>query len=280
MRFAVELKLQAENNEPVKIPVNYRQHISALLKEALQSTKEGKRLFNRYYAMQSSLEKVKPFTFSCYLPVKVAEVENNHRGEKCFQLGKNFIKLFVSTSDYEFLFLLYNGLHSWKEKRSRFKLANYPVEVSNFFLISKRIFINQRAVFKTLTPILVRSLSDSQKYLLPEDCLKNIKKASEIKYCQRVDWDTYKGALEASMRFLLKRYLKQDNCFLEIKIDQNRAKEVAVLHGSNRGDFLITFCGLDCILEVECPPEAQELFYDIGIGARRSEGFGMLEVLG
>jgi CRISPR/Cas system endoribonuclease Cas6 (RAMP superfamily) len=100
-----------QDNFPV--PPDYRRYILSLFKEGLlQQGEESEEFFHKNFDKNFS----KPFTFSAYIPFK--------KNSEDMVLGRNFIKIFFSTSDYEYLIRLYNGLNKLNEKLKSTKNVN------------------------------------------------------------------------------------------------------------------------------------------------------------
>ncbi len=173
---------------------------------------------------------------------------------------------------------VYNGLISIG-KQKNFQLFGKRIEsIKNFFLFPEKRFDKNEAVFKTLSPFLVRSLQNGDYYLYPKNANlqtnDKTKYPTHLKYWEEAIKTNFEAALKKSVKSLLS--VEEDIDIVDMKI-----VIVPILHGSGNvnHEYLTTFPGIKGILKIQGHPEVLKLIYDIGIGARRSEGFGMLEVV-
>ncbi|MBP8992011.1 MAG: hypothetical protein KBG82_08550 [Spirochaetes bacterium] len=287
MRMSFEVYFEQDN---FPIPPDYRRYILSLFKEGLlQEGEESKEFFHKNFDKNSS----KPFTFSIYIPFK--------KDSESMVLGRNFIKIFFSTSDYEYLIRCYNGLNKLNEKlknktnksdseffsgKEPFKLFGKSFVMKNFQLLPVRKIVDEQLTFKTLSPFLLRSPEDGDYYIIPEGLA-----GKDFKYKKEVDMQYFQKAMKLNIASLSKKYLTAGEDLSCQKTDQNLDKDILldfedlrvapVKHGSKNPDhpYDITLPSLNGKIKVKAKKEILQLLYDIGIGARRSEGFGMLEVV-
>lgn len=261
MRLKTRIKIIKKMGD---LPANFRQAVAYFIKDALsKSGKDGQMFVENWYSKNI----MKPFTFSTYFPI-------NKQDQDHF----NFI---FSTNDPEFLARLYNGLTH---------IANQPYELSNFTIkidsctITPPVkFESNTATFKTISPILIRDFESHSCYLYPADDV-NIRTKTDIKkfsYWKEVKIEDFKHHMTQNLRTIAKHFLGINGSDVDIKIASlNIEKVTPVLHGSNNEQhpYKITYPGIKGEMTIQAPPKVLELFYDIGIGSKRSEGFGMLEV--
>jgi CRISPR-associated endoribonuclease Cas6 len=264
MRFSCKIFL--ENPQNVIIPPDYRRYLLSMLKEAFKkSGSDGEDFFENMYSGNTQ----KPFTFSAYFPLE--EESQKLRGE--------FFSFFFSTNDYEFLMRVYNGLNSIKG----FNLFGQNIkEVKHFFLFPERRFDKDEVVFKTLSPFLVRNTEDGDYYLVPQNLIDQKK----FKYANKKDGEDIVvsendiiDSLKKNILSLVKRYLGFDFDENNLMITLEKISLSPAKHGSKESKFTMTLPAMKGFIRIKASPEVLKLIYDIGIGARRSEGFGMLEVV-
>jgi len=258
MRFSCKIFL--ENPQNVIIPPDYRRYLLSMIKEAFKkSGSDGKDFFENIYSKNIQ----KPFTFSAYFPLE----------EESQKLGGEFFSFFFSTNDYEFLMRVYNGLNSIKG----FNLFGQNIkEVKHFFLSPERRFDKDEVVFKTLSPFLVRNPEDGDYYLVPQNLIDQ----KEFKYAKKgVSKDNVIDSLKKNIVSLVKRYLGFDYDENNLMITLEKISLSPAKHGSKESKFTMTLPAMKGFIRIKASPEVLKLIYDIGIGARRSEGFGMLEVV-
>lgn len=184
---------------------------------------------------------LKPFTFSVYFPGLKGLKDGS------FEVGAKAV-LHFSTTSQEFIIAIYNGTH---------RLQSYPLfdnvaQLERIFL-ERMVLIRERsAIFKTMAPVLVNNKGKADQYLLP--CDPGFEEGLEftVKECAR----TFLGISDAVIRF--------------IPIDIKR-KVVSHYNQSMQG-----FVGM---FELAGDPVILNLIYSIGLGVRRSQGFGMLELV-
>ena len=250
MRFSANIFLKGE--KPYKIPVNYRRNLTCLIKEAINPDDSGTDIYNKYYADKKQNTQ-KPFTFSVHLPVK-EKIKRDHKS--CFVLGDDNIRFHFSSSDPVFLIEVYNGLLGLTNDFSPFK--GYKIEVKNFYMQKNSPIDSDEIVFKTYSPVLVRDI-------------ENKKGRGFISF----EHKNFEENLFFSMRNLCRNFIDRD---YELKRDQIEILPVKcnAVPISNYGGEI----GTSGILKIKAPLEVLQLLYDAGLGAKRSQGFGMLEVVG
>ncbi len=267
MRFncRITIKNNRENNE-FKIPSDYRKYISSLIKEAFKISGD-----NNFYFENFEKNKVKPYTFSTLFNIK--EFKDNY-----FILKDNYFYFNFSSADYEYLIRIYNGLLQLK---NNFKLFDSDLYVEDFYLRLKPNYtFGNSAKFKTLSPVLVRCPADGDYYLVPEEIPIN----GKFKYAKKSDRQSFLNAIKLNIESILKMGVKSkllDDGVLkeDFKIINYDFKISPALHSSNRSKFKLTLPALKGTIEISANSEIIKFLYDAGIGARRSEGFGMVEVV-
>lgn len=261
MRIKVFIKLLKED---IKIPPNSRQSINHLIKTALEKSN----LLLKEELYNNNINSIKPFTFSVYFPF---DSEN--------KLKKNTFSIIFSSNDYEFLISLYNGLRNISKNFDLFKSKS---EIENFTLLPQRKIDKNKITFKTLSPFLIRDIKDGNKYIYPQQAKVLTKNVNNIwPYWENKSDSDFRDYLKLNMYSLIKNIFGEDNNKESIDIESYNLSVVPVKHGSNNRDhsYEMTFPGLKGTITLKGVPDFLQLFYDIGIGARRSEGFGMLEVV-
>ncbi len=222
--------------EDARISVEYRRGFASLLKEAIRQA--NLTCFDRYY---SRLHALKPFTFSVFFPGLTGR-EDEH-----FNVGSQAI-LHFSTSSPELCAYVYNGLLSIRE----FPLFENKMRLKHMFLKPKFTLTQDKAVFKTLAPVLVNTKGNSNWYLLPGK-------------------EGFDEGLAFSVREICRIFLNMPEAAVEFRPINIRRKVVRHYNMDMQG-FVGTF-------ELYGRPEVLNLIYQVGLGVRRSQGFGMLERL-
>lgn len=221
------------------IPYDYRRGINSLIKEALNKS-------NQFYLM--SLYKMdkrgisKPLTFAVYF-------NNIIKTEGKNLWVKDSFEIILSTNDIVLGATIYNGM---KEIIEFNFFGNIIKPIRTSILPIKKI-INETVIFKTLSPLLINDRDNNNKYLTP--CVDSNYEENLVHYAKE----------------LSKLYLGRElNIF---KFEIIKMKKSVYSH-YNQG-----MPGITGIFKITSEPVFLNLINDIGFGDRRSQGFGMLEVI-
>jgi CRISPR-associated endoribonuclease Cas6 len=202
-------------------------------------------LINQLYGTEQSKRKVnKPFTFSVYFPdFKKIESDKVICGNK--------VNLIFSSNNELLVTAFYNGL---KSQTKRMIGINDPIGFTlKYVSLLPNPFIKEKKVlFRSLSPILV-SKENTDRYIDPTN----------------PEFDHY-----FKMSIMNQAATFNVPCRIEeIAYEIKSMKKLPLTHyhqtmTSWLGEFVL-----------EAPIEVLQLVYDTGIGVRRSQGFGMLEVI-
>lgn len=222
---------------------DYRRIFMALIKNVF--TTYDSLLYTNLYGTEEQKRKVnKPFTFSVHFP-DYKKIEGNR-----ISCGSR-VGLFFSSNDELLVTAFYNGLGKNKEIIIG---ENYPItfNMENIRLLPFKKINSDKVDFKTISPILVNEEGNNLVYLSP----------------------THPNFNQA-FKFIIAAQTKQFNISCEenmINIEISAMKKLPLTHyNQTMTSWLGSF-------RLEAPREVLQLVYDIGIGVRRSQGFGMLEI--
>ncbi|SMC08867.1 CRISPR-associated endoribonuclease Cas6 [Nitratiruptor tergarcus] len=228
-------------SDEVFIPAQYRKFFLAFIKEALKHTEEGKRLYDYYFNERKNLSK--PFTFSIHI---------NSKQKITNRFLTNNIKFYFSTNNLILTTLIYNGIKKLEKYDPLHTNIKFITDI--FPIYQKKIKLN-KVMFKSLSPILVRDI-------------KNKKGKGYLTF----DHEDFIQNLKYNLNNLSKNFLDKEIMIKDMDIQIFEAKRVIVpTYGGEIGNNLI--------FQLKAPNKLLELVYDIGIGAKRSQGYGMVEVL-
>ncbi|MEZ0323171.1 MAG: CRISPR-associated endoribonuclease Cas6 [Hydrogenothermaceae bacterium] len=238
----IRFRIKYHEND-VKLRVDYRRAVAKLIKVALKESSPD--LFEIYYGNKKA-NIPKPFTFSVNFKPKGKEndffiLENNH-----------LLNIYLSSFDPVFVVSIYNGLLELKENPMIFD--NVKHEIVDFFVFPERKFNKPEYTFKTLSPILVREIED--------------RKGKGF-----LSWENEKFIpnLIESINTMIKFYKNVDiKNNIDIKLEKMKSKPIRN-YGGEIGNI--------GYLTISADPEVLSFIYKSGIGAKRSQGFGMLEVV-
>lgn len=222
---------------------DYRRIFMALIKNVF-STYDPVLYVNLYGTEEQKRKVNKPFTFSLHF-----SDFNRIEGNKIYCGSR--VGLFFSSNDEILVTAFYNGL---KKNKEIVIGENHPIvfRMENIRLLPLKKINNDKVDFKTISPILVNEEGNNLVYLSP----------THLNFNQ-------------AFKFIIAAQAKQFNIPCEegmINIEISAMKKLPLTHYNQTmtswlGSFTLT-----------APKEVLQLVYDIGIGVRRSQGFGMLEI--
>lgn len=242
MRFCLTLNLKEK-----VFPIEYRKLILSYIKNAISKCNNGK-----YYEYFFKDTKQKDYCFSVILP-NPAFTRNE------IMLGGDTIKVLFSTNNKSKIgFILFSAFIAQKNK-------SYPLPNNNFMTLKninnkkqEEIF-NSKAIFKT-------TLGSGL-------CVRDHDKEGNR--------DTYYVYNDEKFREKLKVVLVNqilnagfnEEEANEIKVNPIQCKKVVVKHYRR---YIDTTTGL---FEIQANNKILQHFYDVGIGSRKSIGFGMIDLV-
>jgi CRISPR-associated endoribonuclease Cas6 len=236
--------------EAESVPLPYQMMFVSLIKEILKNASEE--YFNQlyYYDHDKRNKQSKNFCFAVFL--KNFEFKDDH-----FVL-KEGLDLNISSPDKLFIGNFFNGLLKTKS----FEYKNYSIKLKKFFLLPEKNIVEEKVTFKTMSPIY---LTDKRnRPLTPYD--ENFTK--EYNYLADMILTNYRGVgLLRSVEFTpiqMKKVVVKE----EIReFQKNTGKEYLFLE-SYQGTFSLEGDVYDL-----------RDIYALGVSLRRSQGFGMIEVI-
>lgn len=244
----MKLSFQFELSKP-HLPKDYRRGFASIIKDAL--SRADKNLYNFYY---TGTYKLKPFTFSVYFP------QGSDLEEEKFQVGNQAVLKF-STSDNRLAATLFNGMLYLRN--NPYPLFDNEVKLISMFLHPPKKIESDKAKFKLIGNMLVTN----------KNCHIHV---------NGNQYDIYlspdEEGFDEGLRFLIKeqinKFLGIDYSFpFEYEFIKETIKVVPVWHYNQWNK------SIKGEIEIKSHPRVLQLLYDTGIGARRSQGFGMLEVI-
>ncbi len=185
---------------------------------------------------------LKPFTFGVYFPeLKGKDGEEMDVGNK--------IKFNFSSSSPELVIYLYNGFCNIKE----YPLFKNHIYKKNVFLHPNYQIKNDEVIFRTISPFAITNKGDSNKFILNGE-------------------EGFDEGLRFSVNECAKTFLgiNKEVEFEYKPIDMKKR----FVHNYK---LMLTNSG---VFRMKAKPQILQMFYDVGIGVHRSQGFGMLEVIG
>mgnify|MGYP002681729619 FL=1 len=223
---------------------DYRSIFMALIKSVFMNYDPV--LYANLYGTEEQKRKVnKPFTFSVRFP-QYKGIEGNKMlcGSKLSLLFSSDVETFVAA--------FYNGLRA---KQKIIIGENIPItfELEHIQLLPLKKIQANKVLFRTVSPILVNNIGSNLDYLSPEKP-EFTKVFKEIIVVQANHFQI--PCTEEMIDFEIKAMKK-------LPLSHYNQTMTSWL-----GNFVL-----------EAPTNVLQLVYDTGIGVRRSQGFGMLEIL-
>ncbi len=263
-----------------KLPILYRHRFMALIKEALKSS--DKNYKDRLYPDKAlNREVVKPFSFSILMPAeKTIEKEKIFFEDRVsvedtvfyFPLG-SFISLLISSSDYEFIMNLYNGLLQMKSFEFNREIM---LKLHKVYVINEKKINTDEVIFKTLSPIL---LEDKNNKPILHDFLNESKHSNSIYYPQSIFNQHFSQIHRSILKDLRGEGLYEPIEFFPVKIKKQVIKHTLKGFREKTGKPYMTFTCFEGCFKLKGDRRDLQMLYQIGIGLRTGQGFGMVEVV-
>lgn len=242
MRFCLTLELKEKI-----LPIEYRKIMLSYIKHALSKCNDGK-YYDRFFKDTTQ----KDYCFSVILPKSIFNKDN-------IKLDGNEIKIIFSTDDKDRTgFILYNAFIAQKNRV-------YPLPNNNSMILKninsqkREEITNSKVIFKT-------ALGSA---LCVRDHNKENNKDNYYVYNDEMFRDKLKIVLTNE---LLGADFTTEEAE-EVKVNPIQCKKVVVKHYKR---YIDTTIG---IFEVQGSRKVLQYLYDIGIGSRKSIGFGMVDLV-
>lgn len=241
MRFSLEISLKED-----KIIKDKNRMFISLIKHSLE--KYDKDYYN--YLYEGEANKVKSFTFSLYMGNCIFEKEE-------ILIPNKKIILNFSTSSMEDSLYFYNSFLGQRGKP--YPIKRNTLTINKINLVKEKLIVDEEAIFKTLSPIVVRehkgSNNDTWYYSLNQEKSKKV-----------------------FMKNLKKQLLKEFGEEKRLDIDEVEVvilnnKEVKIKH------YSIEVLSNICRINIKAKLYILDYLYKAGVGSRKSQGFGMLDLV-
>lgn len=249
----IKLHFELENNT---INKDYRALILSFIKNSLK-----KNFKESYKEIYESKPIMKFFTFSVYLPKPKIEKDK-------IELDKNYFNAVFSIYDNKRFIEFYNSFNSMiiknENKENSYPLKNNKMELKNITMVNEKNIMSNRVRIKFLSPLVLRNHK--------EITINKKRKGADI-YFDFNDSDFNEQINYSVSRLIKDLKLNGVNSNIKLKPYNNLARKTVVsfkniLINSSIGEYIL-----------EGDSELLNILYKTGIGSRRSEGFGMFEVI-
>jgi CRISPR-associated endoribonuclease Cas6 len=240
----MRLKMIFQLKKP-ELDIEYRRAFLSLLKDCFKQT--SRRVFERFY---SSGTPMKPFTFGVFLPQPT--FLHNTIKLSSTEITLNFSTIYSDLGTY-----FYSSLISRRKRSEPYPLPGYnSLILKRVSLQAEKIITASEMVFKTLSPFLVR---------------RHHKQTNQDEYLTK-NHHLFISQTETIVGVMVQELIDLEDRvdFIPVKLNQGiPIKHFGTYVEGNTGVFKLIG-----------RPEVLDFIYKVGIGSRRSEGFGLLEVVG
>ena len=242
MRFSLTLELKEAN-----FPIEYRGTILSYIKNAISKCNNGK-YYDKFF--KDTIQK--DYCFSVVLP------KSKFNKDK-IELENKEIKILFSTDDSEKTGpILFNAFIAQKNK-------SYPLPNNNSMILKsistqkQELISNSRAIFKTTlgSGICVR---------------EHNRDTNKDRYYVYSDNEFREKIKSVVMNQVIKAGFTEEEAN-EVKINPIQCKKVVAKHYRRYIDITTG------IFEIQGNNEVLQYFYNVGIGSRKSAGFGMIDLV-
>ncbi len=235
---------------PREVSIFYRRSILSFIKKVLES--EDKEYSDKVFSRKS----FKPFTF-CVFFSGISVNGNSIRND-----GKAILT--VSSGSPDFFIRFNKGLKNFKEYRA--KHINGSMKIVKTEVVDEDNINSSKQVFRTLSPIIV--VNKERHPVLPSGLKMN--GDSFIVY----DDEAFTQELRYSLKCIF-------NGLPELKFVHKDGKKAVVKHlvGPSDKEKVIKIVAYQGIFTLEADPYVLNEIYRYGLGFRRYQGFGCLEVV-
>lgn len=265
-----------------KLKILYRHRFMSLIKEAISLCDKSFK-DHLYPDKNLNLEIVKPFSFSLIMPVSKTVKKEKISIDDSFEIYDNvfyfpensYLAMYISSSDYEFIMNLYNGLLKLKN----FSLyEDVNIQLVKILLVNEKKINSDEVVFKTLSPILIEDKDN--KPILVDTVTKGEENLSYLKVLSKDDFNIHFNTIHSGILKNLRGYGVMSNLeFQPINLKKQVVKHTLKGFRETTGKPYMTLTTMQGTFKLKGAREDLQMLYQIGIGLRTGQGFGMVEVV-
>lgn len=256
-----------------KLPILYRHRFMALIKEALGRVNANYKA-SLYPDKSSEHSKIaKPFCFSVSMPFgwttkkeKIIIDNGVEIEDDVFYFPqKSNIAFCISSSEYQFMLCLYNGLFETKE----FKFSdNILLKLDRGFMINEKQILGNEVVFETNAPILIEDKNG--RPLLPI-----ASRASPVASFN----EHFNAVHDRILKNIRGEGLYKEIEFIPVKLKKQVVKHTMKGFREKTGKPYMTLTCFEGCFRLKGDPRDLQMLYQIGIGLRTGQGFGMVDII-
>lgn len=234
-----KLFFELENKD---ISIQYRKSILSFFKKSL--SEYDNEIYEKLYHAKDPI--IKPYTFSVFF-------KDSEFKEDRIIVNSKQMELNISIADYEIAVILYNAFNHQRNKI--FHLEHNSMTLKNIVLIQEKQINTEEITIKFMSPLIVRQRENEKDYYFSVEGEKFLE----------------------TLKINIKEQLKLTNYSMDI-VDSIKLKKV------NGRKTVVRFYekqmeGSIGTFKLFGNKELLNYLYRAGIGARRSSGFGMFEII-
>jgi CRISPR-associated endoribonuclease Cas6 len=246
-----------------KIPIIFRHRVIALIKETLSKSDKD------YLEALYSTKKPKPYTFNLAfdgsIPIDEEICIDNAfkiKDKVFYQNINNPAFLYISSDDYEFFVNVINGIREIKTFEFNKENSIYW-KIGKISMLKEKTILSDTVIFKTNSPIIVETKDDKPVVFSNENFQ-----------------DELNNIMKANFKEIYGRNLKKPLKFYPLQMKKEVIKHTLRGFREKTGKPIMYITGNSGIFKLKGHPEDLQTIYQIGLGNRRSQGFGMIDVIG
>jgi CRISPR-associated endoribonuclease Cas6 len=243
-----------------KVPIIFRNRVMSLIKESL--SKSNKSYFNSLYSTKKPKASTFNLVFNRSNPVDEEIYIDDAfriRDKVFYQDANNPISLYISSDDYEFIINIINGIR--EIKTFEFSKENYW-KIDKISILKEKTIYSNVAVFRTNSPVIVEDKNDSPVIFSDKNFQAELN-----------------NIMETAFKKIYGRSLRQPLEFYPIEMEKEVVKHTLRDFRKKTGKPIMYLTGSNGIFKLKGYPEDLQAVYQIGLGNRRNQGFGMIDVI-
>ncbi len=258
----------------------------ALIKEALDRSDAGYRQLLYPDKGSDKSKQVKPFAFSVVIPSGKTSKKEKIIIDDTFKIedtvfyftSESFISFFVSSPDYQFIVNLYNGLLNMKE----FGFGNdITLKLEKVFMLNEKKINGDEVTFRTNSPVLIEDKDGKpllpfqiSSALIPQPSTFNLQPFNNHFN------ETHNRILEDIRAENGKKGhgLYREIGFIPVNLKKQVVKHTLRGFREKTGKPYMTLTTFQGCFALKGDPRDLQTLYQVGIGLRTGQGFGMVDV--
>lgn len=243
LRISCEYKID-------EIPLAHRMMFVSLFKESLKKVNDEYYRKLYYYGSKNN-KSMKNFCYSIML--KDFEIQND-----VIKINDRLI-LNISTADYEFGINIYNALLNTKSYTYKNQYTLNKIKIN---LIREKNITSEEVVFKTMSPICIKDKNNN--FLSPDDSMYE----NELNYAVDTQLLAFRG-------YGIKKPLKFEKVLMSKVVVKEEIRDFKTV--ANKQIFYVN--AYKGIFKLTGDVEDLNAIYQNGIGFRRGQAFGMIDLV-